>query len=96
MALTFFHSFGMIALALETGTPCNSFFVFRMCFQNSLYTVFFGGTSGLGVFKSFTLKTLHTLSAFLNEVPFVLFSSGKFPKRIKKFLHVHFLSMKNN
>ena len=40
------------------------FLVFLMSLQNKLYAVFFEGSSGLGVFKGFTLKTLHTLSAF--------------------------------
>ena len=55
-ALAFFHFFDMIALALETGTPCYSFLIFRM------YAIFLDGTSVLCVFKGF--KTLHTLSAF--------------------------------
>ena len=54
----------MIALALETGTLCNSFLIFHMSLQNRLYPVFFDVTSDFGVFKGFTLKTLHTLSAF--------------------------------
>ena len=64
LALTFFHSFDMIALALETGTPWNSFLVFQISLQNRLYAVFFDGTLGFNVFKGFTLKTLGTLSSF--------------------------------
>ena len=45
-------------------TPFNSSFVSHITLQNRLYAVFFAGTSGLGVFKDFILKVLHTLSAF--------------------------------
>ena len=54
----------MIALALETVTPFNSLFVSCISLQNRFYAVFFVGTSSLSIFKDFTLKVLHTLSAF--------------------------------
>ena len=64
LALIFPHSFDMIALALETVEPFNSSFVSRISLQKRLCAIFFGGTSSLGVFRDFTLKALHTLSAF--------------------------------
>ena len=93
LAVTFFHSSDMVALALKTGTPSNSFLIFRMSLQNRLYAIFLDGTSNLGVFKGFTLKTF-----LLTEVVFILFSFSKSSERIRKILvHVypwHFLSMK--
>ena len=75
----------MIAFALETGTPSNSFLIFRMSLQNRLYAVFLDGTSNLGVFKGFTLKTF-----LLTEVVFILFTFSKFSERIRKILmHVY-------
>ena len=54
----------MMAFALETGTPCNSFLIVQMSLQNRFYAVFFDGTSSLGTVIAFTLNALHTLSAF--------------------------------
>ena len=54
----------MMLLALETGTPCNSFLIFHTSLQNRLYAVFFDGTSGIVAFRGFTLMALHTLSVF--------------------------------
>ena len=93
LALTIFHSFDMIVLALETGTPCNSFLVFRMSLQKRLYTVFFDGTSDFGVFKGFTLKTLHTLSAFRMKLP--LSSFPLFTLRPRQELNVMALCFHN-
>ena len=60
----FFHSFQMMALALETVAPFNSSFISRISLQNKLYVVFFAGTSCLGVFKHFTLEFFNTVIAF--------------------------------
>ena len=47
VALTFFQFSDINALALETGIPCNSFLVFCMYLQNSLYAVFLDGHQAL-------------------------------------------------
>ena len=60
-----------------------------MSLQSRLCIVFFDGTSSFGAFKGFTFKDFTHFKYLLNEVFFVLFSSGKFPERIKEILHVY-------
>ena len=74
----------MIALALETGTPCSSFFVFRMSLQKDCLLSSLMEHQALMSFKASPQNFAH-FECLLNEVAFVLFSSGKFPKGIKKF-----------
>ena len=75
----------MIAFALETGTPSNSFLIFRMSLQNRLYAVFLDGTSNLGVFKVFTLKTFRTLGAFWQKLSLSSFPSVNSQSVLGKF-----------
>ena len=86
----------MIALALETGTPFNSFLILGMSLQNRLYSVFFDETSGLGAFHLEDLT--HTLSAFRMKMylsPFPPVSSQSVLRKFWMFISDIFVINKN-
>ena len=79
----------MMAFALETGTPCNSFLICSNVFEKQVLCCLLWRNLKPWYLYSIHFKDLTHFKCLLNKVIFVTFSTSKLPERINKILCVY-------